>query len=62
MSKEVTIILKDSERTFREKFLVYDEFCLHPDDPIIKNCVESARKNFSGEPEDIQMRILMVLK
>ena len=62
MSKEVTVILKDSERTYRQKFLVYDDVTLKEDDLILSGCVDAARKNFDGEPEDIQIRILMVIK
>lgn len=62
MNKEVTVVLKDSERTYRQKFLIYEDFCLHPDDLVIKACVQSARKNFEGEPEDVQVRTLMVVR
>ncbi len=62
MSKELTVVLKDSERTYRQKFLTYSDFCLIEEDPIIKECVSEARKNFDGEPEDIQIRVLMVIK
>lgn len=62
MSKEVTVILKDSERTYRQKFLVYDDISLKEDDLTISACIDAARKNFDGEPEDIQIRILMVVK
>lgn len=62
MSKELTIILKDVERTYRQKFLVYADICLVPEDPVIQECITLARKNFDGEPEDIQVRILMVVR
>lgn len=62
MSKEVTVILKDSERTYRQKFLVYEEFKMNEDDGLIRTCIASAKKNFDGEPEDIQIRCLMVVK
>jgi hypothetical protein len=62
MSKEITVILKDDERTYRQKFLMYEDFTMNHEDPVIKICIESARKNFEGEPDDIQIRVLMVLK
>lgn len=55
--KEVTIVLKDSERTYRQKFLIYDEMQASEHDAIIVGCIESAKKNFEGEPEIIQVRI-----
>lgn len=62
MSKELTVILKDTERSYRQKFLVYEDIQLVPEDPTIVRCVEEARKNFDGEPEDIQIRVLMVVR
>ena len=54
---EITVILKDSERSYRQKFLIYDPYCVSIDDPIIRNCIEEAKKNFDGEPEDINIKI-----
>ena len=54
---ELTVILKDSERTYRQKFLIYDQYCPSHDDPIIMNCINEAKKNFDGEPEDINIKI-----
>jgi len=62
MSKELTVILKDEARSYREKFLVYEDFCLQPEDPMINMCIEKAKKNFDGEPEYIQVRVLMVVR
>lgn len=60
-SKELTVILKDEERTVKQKFLVYEDICLNRDDPVILQCIEEARKNFDGEPDDVKVRILMVM-
>ncbi len=54
---ELTVILKDSERTFRYKFLIYEAFSVCREDPVIWMCIETAKKNFEGEPEDIQIKI-----
>ncbi len=54
---ELTVILKDSDRTYRQKFLVYDLYSVVDDDPIILRCIEEAKKNFDGEPENIQIKI-----
>ena len=56
---ELTVILKDSDRTYRQKFLIYDVFSLSDNDPIILDCIEEAKKNFEGEPESIQIKIHM---
>lgn len=54
---ELTVILKDPERTYRQKFLMYETYTVSMDDPHIISCIEEAKKNFDGEPEDIQIKI-----
>lgn len=53
---ELTVILKDSDRTYRQKFLVYEPYCMVDSDPIVCKCIEEARKSFEGEPESIQIK------
>jgi hypothetical protein len=54
---ELTVILKDADRTYRQKFLVYENYYPNDDDPVILKCIEEAKKNFEGEPESIQIKI-----
>ena len=54
---ELTVILKDPERTYRQKFLLYDVYSVCMEDPVIMRCIEEAKKNFEGEPDDIQIKI-----
>jgi len=56
---ELTVILKDSERTLRQKFPVYDPFVLNvmPLHETLVSCIEETKKNFNGEPEEIQIKI-----
>lgn len=54
---ELTVIFKDSERTYRQKFLIYEPFCVTFDDPIIRKCILEAKENFQSEPEDIKIKI-----
>ncbi len=58
---ELTVILKDDSRTYRQKFLMYDLFAVDGEDPQIQMCIEEAKKNFDGEPEDISIKISMVV-
>jgi len=53
----ITIILKDESRTIRQKHLVYETYCAHPNEPIIKDLIEETKKNFDGDPTDITIRI-----
>lgn len=54
---ELTVILKDSDRTYRQKFLVYEAYSTTEDDPVILRCIDEAKKNFDGEPEEINIKI-----
>lgn len=58
---EVTIILKDSEKTLKSKHLVYEEISMASDDPEIDRLVQEARKSFTGEPSDVQVKASMTL-
>lgn len=56
---ELTVILKDSEKMFKQDFLIYDEITLGSYDthPEVLNCIEEARLNFQGDPESVQIKI-----
>lgn len=54
---ELTVILKDSDRTYRQKFLIYEAYSVTDNDPVINMCIEEAKKNFEGDPETIQIKI-----
>lgn len=54
---ELTVIPKDSDRTYRQKFLVYATYYVCDTDPEILRCIEEAKKNFDGEPEEITIKI-----
>jgi hypothetical protein len=54
---ELTVILKDSERTYRQKFLLYVTYLVSKEDHIVRKCIEEAKKNFKGEPESVQIKI-----
>lgn len=53
---ELTITIKDSEKTQRTKHLVYDNFYLNPDDPVIKQIIAQALQEFNAEPESVRIR------
>ncbi len=62
MVAEITVILKDAERTYRQKFLHYDPFEISLDSPVILSCILDAKHNFSGDPETIQVKIHMEIQ
>lgn len=59
---EITVILKDSERTLRQKFLAYDVITTDDNDPFVSECINNAKKNFNGDPEEISIRINKVIQ
>ena len=59
---ELTVVLKDSERTYRQKFLVYEAYSVSDSDPLIQKCIREAMENFQGEPENVQVKIHMEIQ
>jgi hypothetical protein len=58
---EITVTIKDEEKTLRSKYLTYVKYALDYDDPVIKDCVARSLKDFSGEPTDIRLRINLTI-
>lgn len=56
---ELTVVLKNSDRTYRQKFLIYEAYAVSAEDPIVLKCLEESKKNFDGEPESVQIKIIM---
>jgi hypothetical protein len=56
LTTEITVTLKDSERTYKEKFLIYDRIMMSLDCPVLKACVEKAKQGFKGDPIDILVK------
>ncbi len=54
---ELTVILKDSSRTYKQEFTIYKSFSVAQDDPVILACIEQAEENFIGEPDRVLVRI-----
>jgi hypothetical protein len=54
---ELTVVLKDADRTYRQNFVIYEVYTVSEDDSVIRTCIEEAKKNFIGEPENIQIKI-----
>jgi len=55
---ELTVILKDEHRTFKQKFLLYEAFTVSEHDETVRNCINEAIKNFGvGSPDSVQVKI-----
>ena len=59
---EVTVTLKGEDSSFRKKYLVYEEFKMVYDDPIIVSLIDKTKKEFNGVVEGIKVRALLVVE
>lgn len=59
MVSEVTITVKNEEKRQTHKSLVYDNFTVSEEDPILKNLMDKAVAEFNDEVEKVQVKITM---
>lgn len=63
MVAEITVIVKDSDKTYRQKFLNYSEtdgqVNLTHECPVLVSYVEEAIRNFKGTPDDVSIKVSM---
>lgn len=59
---ELTVSIKGEDSTYKQKFLVYDEFHLHNDDPLIKEYIRTAKTNSNIIPETIKIKALLIVQ
>ena len=62
MSSELTVVIKSEDRTYRQKFLIYEQYTVSEDDPVINACKQEARKQFDGQPDSVQIKIHMEME
>ena len=62
MVSELTVIIRDSERTLRMKHLIYDSYSIADNDPLITKCVNDAIAQFQGEPDSVKVKINIVIQ
>ncbi len=56
-ASEITVVLKDDSRTYRQKFLMHNIYQVSYLDETILQCINEAKKNFDGAPDEIQIKI-----
>ena len=59
MAVELTVSLKGEDSTFKQKFLIFEDFKMRYDDDTIQDCIEQAQKNAKMEIEDIKVRAMI---
>lgn len=60
MPVELTIIVKDDERTLKHKTLEYETISLEPSNSFVDNKVQEAITAFQGKPEEVIVKTSMV--
>lgn len=60
-ASELTITIRDEERSLKSKHLLYDDYKVNSDDPIIKEIIANALQEFNAEPTAIRIRISLVI-
>lgn len=61
MVVEVTVIVKDEEKSLKFKSLVYENFNVNTQDPTLAALIDKAVKDFKGTPEEIKIKISLSL-
>lgn len=56
MTCEITVIVKDSEKTLRTKHLIYELVTCSEQDPVIAKCIQDTVRIFASEPTDISVK------
>lgn len=59
ISKEVTIIIKGDDKTYNEKFIIYDNINLNNQDPVIQDCINQAKNNCKVPNNEVVVKISM---
>lgn len=59
---ELLVILKDEERTYRQKFLVYEPVSMTPESPDILDYIVQAKEGFGGDPDSVSIKTTMVIQ
>lgn len=57
--KEVTVVIKGTDSTYRQKFLVYENFVMEPGSPVLKSLILDAQEAYKGEIDEIKVRVNM---
>lgn len=57
MVSEISVTIKDEEKSLTKKFLEYEIYTADENDPIIQSAIKETLENFDGEPSDIVVKI-----
>lgn len=57
MCCEISVTVKDDEKSLKKKYLIYEPVTASEQDPIICKCIAETVANFAAEPTDVKVRI-----
>ena len=61
MNTQLTVILKNEESSFRQKFNLYEEYKLTDSDQVVKRCIEEAKNNSKIQPDEVVVKAVLSL-
>lgn len=59
MPSELSITVKNEEKRQTTKHLIYDVYAVHEEDPLIKDLMDKAVKEFNETPDKVSVKITM---
>lgn len=62
MLSELSITVKNEEKRQTTKHLIYDLYTVDEHDPIIKEHMDEAVKEFNATPDSVKVKITMEVK
>jgi len=62
MPSEISITVKNDEKRQTTKHLIYDVYAVHEEDPLIKDLMDKAVKEFNDTPDKVSVKITMEVK
>lgn len=62
MLSELSITVKNEEKRQTTKHLIYELYTVHEEDPIIKDLMDAAVKEFNATPDSVKVKITMEVK
>jgi hypothetical protein len=62
MPSELSVIVKNEEKRMTSKHLIYEEYTVNIDDPIIAQLIDQAVKEFGATPDSVKIKINMEVR
>ena len=59
---ELVVTIKNSEASYKQKFMLYDPYLITSDDETVKKCIDETLANSKLEPEDISVRVFLSIQ